>query len=73
VAMFAPLKFVHPVRTMRWRPVTFPMAVAWTIFAGWSAWVAFDPVSWAIWGLTVTSIYLAFAGIAQQVIPQKTA
>ena len=73
VAMFAPLKFVHPVRTMRWRPVTFPMAVAWTIFAGWSAWVAFDPVSWAIWGLTVTSIYLAFAGIAQQVIPQNTA
>ena len=71
VAMFLPLKFVHPVRTERWRSITLPMAIAWTGFAGWAAWVDFDPLSWAHWGLVVTSLYLIFAGIAQQIIPTK--
>lgn len=72
VTMFVPLKFVHPVRTERWRIVTLPMALAWTFFAGWAAWVDFYPESWAHWGLVITSIYLLFAGIAQQVLPQKS-
>jgi len=73
ISMFAPIKFVHPVRTERWRVVTLPMALAWTFFAGWSAWVNFDPESWAHWGLVVTSVYLVFAGAAQQLIPSKDA
>ena len=40
IGMFLPLKFVHPVRTERWRLITLPMALAWTFFAGWAAWVA---------------------------------
>jgi phosphatidylcholine synthase len=68
IAMFIPFKFVHPVRTERWRAVTLPMALAWTFFAGWAAWVNFDSQSWAHWGLIVTSIYLLFAGVAQQVL-----
>lgn len=72
VAMFLPLKFVHPVRTARWRSITLPMAMAWTFFAGWAAWVGFHPESWAHWGLVATSVYLTFAGVAQQVIPEKT-
>ncbi|WP_300032043.1 CDP-alcohol phosphatidyltransferase family protein [uncultured Roseobacter sp.] len=71
LAMFLPLKFVHPVRTERWRAITLPMAVAWTFFAGWAAWVDFHPESWAHWGLVVTSVYLTFAGIAQQVLPAR--
>jgi phosphatidylcholine synthase len=65
-AMFSPLRFVHPVRTERWRAITLPVAVAWTLFAAWAAWVDFHPQSWALWGLVVTSIYLCFAGIVQQ-------
>jgi len=68
VAMFVPVKFVHPVRTERWRLITLPMALGWTFFAGWAAWVAFHPGSWALWGLVVTSLWLTFAGVAQQVI-----
>lgn len=68
ITMFVPLKFVHPVRTERWRAVTLPMALAWTFFAGWAAWVNFHPESWAASGLVVTSIYLLFAGIAQQIM-----
>ena len=70
-AMFVPLKFVHPVRTKRWRMVTLPMALGWTLFAGWAAWVDFHPQSWAHLGLVVTSVYLLFAGIAQQIMYGK--
>jgi len=68
VTMFVPVKFVHPVRTLRWRAVTLPTAFAWTFFAGWAAWVDFDPQSWAHWGLVVTSLYLVLAGAAQQIL-----
>jgi len=73
VAMFVPLKFIHPVRTERWRGVSLPMALAWTFFAGWAAWVDFHPESWAHSGLLITSIYLLFAGIAQQIFPERRA
>ena len=73
VTMFFPLKFVHPVRTERWRWLTLPTAFAWTFFAGWAAWVDFHPESWASWGLLVTSVYLLFAGIAQQIIYDRGA
>ncbi len=70
-AMFLPIKFVHPTRTERWKVVTLPMAMGWVIFAGWAAWVDFDPQSWAHWGLIVTSVYLMFAGAAQQIMYGK--
>ena len=70
-AMFVPVKFVHPVRTERWRTLTLPMALAWTFFAGWAAWGDFHPESWAHWGLVITSIYLLFAGAGQQMIPVR--
>jgi phosphatidylcholine synthase len=71
VSMFLNLKFVHPVRTERWRTLSLPMAIAWTGFAGWAAWVDFHPESWALWGLLGSSIYLAFAGIVQQVLKER--
>jgi phosphatidylcholine synthase len=67
-AMFLPVKFIHPVRTQRWRFVSLPMTIAWCLFAGWAAWVDFDPQSWAHWGLVISSVYLLAAGAAQQVI-----
>ena len=71
VSMFIPLKFIHPVRTERWRAVSLPVALAWTMFAGWAAWVDFHPQSWAHWGLILTSFYLILAGIMQQVFPAR--
>ena len=71
VTMFVPVKFIHPVRTERWRVISLPVTAAWTIFAGWAAWGEFDTQSWAHWGLIVTSVYLVFAGVAQQIIPQR--
>ena len=73
IAMFTNLKFVHPTRTQRWRALTLPMATAWTVIAGWAAWVDFHPESWAHWGLVISSLYLTFAGIAQQILPERPA
>ena len=73
ISMFLPVKFVHPVRTVRWRAVTLPMAMAWVVFAGWAAWVDFHPQSWAHWGLIITSMYLVTAGLFQQIIPGSKA
>jgi phosphatidylcholine synthase len=71
VSMFLPLKFVHPVRTERWRNLTLPIALGWVFFAGWAAWVDFNQDSWAHWGIVISSVYLLFAGIAQQVVPAR--
>jgi len=67
-AMFVPVRFVHPMRTQRWRMITIPMAFGWTFFAGWAAWVDFHPESWAHYGLIITSVYLLAAGAIQQLI-----
>lgn len=73
VGMFFPLKFIHPTRTKRWRALSLPMSLAWTVFAAWAAMVQFHPLSWAHWGLVVTSLYLLFVGIVQQIVPERRA
>ncbi|RLL64555.1 CDP-alcohol phosphatidyltransferase family protein [Paenirhodobacter hankyongi] len=73
VGMFFPLKFIHPTRTKRWRALSLPMSLAWTVFAAWAAMVHFHPQSWAHWGLVVTSVYLLFVGIVQQIVPERRA
>ncbi|MDO5529289.1 MAG: CDP-alcohol phosphatidyltransferase family protein [Paracoccus sp. (in: a-proteobacteria)] len=67
IAMFTHIKFIHPVRTKRWRAISLPMAGAWVFFAGWAAWVDFHPESWAHWGLVATSLWLLGAGAIQQI------
>lgn len=66
VGMFLNVKFIHPVRTERWRWISLPMTAGWVFFAIWAVVVDFHPQSWASWGLVITSAWLMFAGIAQQ-------
>lgn len=73
VAMFLPLKFVHPVRTERWRWLTLPVALAWTLLAVTAAWQSFEQLPWLSWSLGLTSAYLALAGIIQQALPERRA
>ncbi len=67
-AMFMPLRFIHPVRTARWRRVSLPAAILWMVFAGWAAAADFEIGAFAQWGLVITSLYLLCAGLAQQVL-----
>lgn len=71
LAMFLPLKFVHPVRTERWRLASLPVTLLWIVFAGWSAWVDFSANPVILWGLTLTSLYLISAGLLQQIISKN--
>ena len=72
VTMVFPIKFIHPVRTERWRMVSLPVSIAWIALATVAAWKNFDHAEWVSWGLIATSAYLLFAGIAQQVMPQRS-
>lgn len=68
---FTKLKFVHPVRTVRWRWITLPMALVWVMCAGWSAWGEFNPHGLAYVGLLGSSLYLCLAGIVQELFPVR--
>lgn len=70
-AMFLPLKFIHPVRTVRWRKISLPATILWTALSGYAAWQDFDIGPITITALSVASLYIMFAGIAQQIIPAK--
>jgi phosphatidylcholine synthase len=70
ITMFTNLKFIHPVRTTRWYQVSLTICVLWIVFAGWAAWTDFTEGPFAMWGLILTSLYLVFAGIVQQVVPE---
>ncbi|MFQ6549612.1 CDP-alcohol phosphatidyltransferase family protein [Aestuariibius sp. 2305UL40-4] len=71
VAMFLPVKFVHPVRTKRWKGLTLPVAVLWTALAGWAAWHGFEVSGLAVSLLVLASLYLVSAGAVQQVLDRR--
>ncbi|MFV0294162.1 MAG: CDP-alcohol phosphatidyltransferase family protein [Paracoccus sp. (in: a-proteobacteria)] len=71
ITMFTNVKFIHPVRTVRWRMISLPMAAAWVIFAAWAILVDFHPQSWAHWGLVITSLWLLVAGALQQLTERR--
>lgn len=72
-AMFLQLKFVHPVRTARWRALSLSVAVLWTAGIAFAAWTDFasNPVLTAL--VAATSVYLLVAGVAQQIWPARNA
>lgn len=72
ITMFTPLKFIHPVRTERWRFLSLPIALIWTATATYAAWSNFDQSAIVTVPLTIASIYLLGAGIVQELIPQKS-
>jgi phosphatidylcholine synthase len=68
-AMFLPIRFVHPVRTTRWRNITLPVTLAWIIFSTLLMAGAYSHT--IATGLVIASIYLLSAGAVQQIIPQR--
>ncbi len=67
-AMFLPLRFIHPVRTARWRPLSLSVAVLWTAGIAWAAWTGFAPNASLTILVALTSVYLLSAGVVQQTI-----
>ena len=71
IAQFLNLKFVHPVRTARWRMVTLPVALLWTGAIAFAAWTGFAPSPLLTGVVTATSVYLLLAGVVQQLVPVR--
>ncbi|WP_323037832.1 phosphatidylcholine synthase [Pararhodobacter sp.] len=71
ITMFLRVKFVHPVRTQRWRMITLPVALAWVGLATWAAWLDFAQPRPVTIALILTSLYLLLAGFVQQVLSRE--
>ena len=71
LAQFVSLKFIHPVRTRRWRAVNLPILILWVVLAGWSAFMHFSPPEMVQVGLLATSVWLLFVGIVMQAMPVR--
>ena len=69
--MFLPLKFIHPVRTERWRGLSLPLAGIWVALALFATLTNFNLPDWAEVALIVVSAYLLFVGMMQQLIPAR--
>ena len=72
VLQFFPVKFVHPVRTDRWRWISLPAIALWTVCAFMCAWYDFQAIP-AIWTglLLLSTLYLIGAGALQQLRPKS--
>ena len=70
-AMFLPIRFVHPVRTERWRPLTLGVTAVWMGLALTAAWGEFGlpPVLATLFA--AASLYLLVAGVAQQLVQRR--
>ncbi len=71
VLMFLPLRFVHPLRTARWRPLTLIVTATWAVCAVYAVAVDFAPGAVVVWGVIVTSVYLLVAGGMQQLLDRR--
>ncbi len=71
IAMFTPLKFIHPVRTERWRLISLPIAILWTVLACVSALADFSAGPIVTTVLGITSVYLLGVGIVQELVPER--
>ena len=71
LAQFLNLRFVHPVRTARWRWVTLPVAMIWTGSIALAAATDFASNPALTGVVTLSSLYLLLAGVAQQMIPAR--
>ena len=71
LAQFTWLKFIHPVRTVRWRKVNLSLCLVWVLLAAWSVWDNFDPPQPVKLGLLATSLWMLFVGIVMQALPER--
>ena len=65
-AMFLPLRFVHPVRTSRWRPLTLAVTAAWFLLALVAIRSGFESGEASGHAFAACSLYLLLAGVVQQ-------
>ena len=71
LSMFSNLKFIHPVRTVRWRVLSLPVALVWTLIGAYAAWNNFETSLLLKGAFFLMSLYLLIAGTLQQVLDKN--
>lgn len=66
VLTFVPMHFVHPVRVVRWRPLTLGVTLLWATSAVASLAWSLDPPAIVAWLLVAASAYLFLVGLVIQ-------
>lgn len=72
IGQFTYLKFIHPVRTRRWRVVNLPVFGLWFVLSAWGVWVNFYLASLPYLLLLASSLWLLLSGIVMQMAPQPS-
>jgi phosphatidylcholine synthase len=72
LGQFTWLKFIHPVRTERWRSLNLAICLAWVLLAGWAIWEHFDPPGPVKAALLAASVWLILVGIVMQYLPPRS-
>nr|BAT30632.1 phosphatidylcholine synthase [Aureimonas sp. AU4] len=68
LATFLPIKFVHPVRFVRLRPINLAVFAAWAILGIWAMATSFNAPAFVRVAIMLTGVYLfAVAGVLQLV------
>jgi phosphatidylcholine synthase len=65
---FAPVRFVHPLRVVRWRPLTLAACAAWAVAGLWLFALEFGPAPVARALLLLASAYLLTVSAVQQAL-----
>jgi len=65
VLTFAPIPFLHPVRVVRWRPLTLAATALWAVLAVVAVYRGLSPGPWITAALCVLAAYFVLAGLAR--------
>lgn len=63
VLTFAPVRFVHPVRVIRFRPLTLMLAALWAVLALVAVLQGLEPTGWVTAVLCVIGVYFLCVGL----------
>jgi len=68
VMTFMPIEFVHPLRVVRWRPLTIAVTIVWAVLAIVALWDALSPAVPVKIGFAAATLYLAVVGMVIQAL-----
>ena len=68
ILTFSPVEFVHPVRVVKWRPLTLFMAAAWGVLAIVALASNLEPGPLVVVAFAAATLYFALVGAVQQFI-----
>ena len=63
VLTFVPVRFVHPLRVRRLRPVTIALLLLWSVLAIAAVWQGLAPPPWINAALCLIAVYFVVAGL----------